>query len=83
MADRLHTALWQAPTKPHAQQKKFQQPSPAAHGIRPNWRQSTQFLGRLDRDARRTIDAILREAIRDPVGPEFMAPLARRFTEAA
>jgi len=32
----------------------------------------------LDNEARRQIDAILRAAVRDPVGPEFMAPPAGR-----
>ena len=31
----------------------------------------------LDGEAMRTIDAILRETVSDPVGPEFMAPPAR------
>ena len=29
---------------------------------------------RIDRDAMAEIDLILRETIRDPIGPEFMAP---------
>lgn len=31
----------------------------------------------LDADARRAIDAIVRETVTDPMGPEFMAPPAR------
>jgi aryl-alcohol dehydrogenase-like predicted oxidoreductase len=37
----------------------------------------------LDADAMRQIDAILAEKIKDPVGPEFMAPPTRAKTEAA
>jgi aryl-alcohol dehydrogenase-like predicted oxidoreductase len=36
----------------------------------------------LDTDAKVEINRILREAITDPVGPEFMAPPPRRRTEA-
>jgi aryl-alcohol dehydrogenase-like predicted oxidoreductase len=36
----------------------------------------------LDTDAKLEIDRILREAITDPVGPEFMAPPPRREAEA-
>jgi hypothetical protein len=32
----------------------------------------------LDAEAHCVIDAILRDAVRDPVGPEFMAPPAGR-----
>jgi aryl-alcohol dehydrogenase-like predicted oxidoreductase len=35
----------------------------------------------LDGEAHRQIDAILRETVRDPVGPEFMAPPAGRAAE--
>jgi aryl-alcohol dehydrogenase-like predicted oxidoreductase len=35
----------------------------------------------LDAEAHRQIDAILRDAVRDPVGPEFMAPPAGRVAE--
>ncbi len=35
----------------------------------------------LDGEAHRQIDAILRDAVRDPVGPEFMAPPAGRVAE--
>jgi aryl-alcohol dehydrogenase-like predicted oxidoreductase len=35
----------------------------------------------LDAEALRQIDAILRDAVRDPVGPEFMAPPAGRVAE--
>ncbi|HEV3373788.1 MAG TPA: hypothetical protein VG145_14675 [Xanthobacteraceae bacterium] len=34
---------------------------------------------RLDAAARAEIDRILREAITDPVGPEFMAPPGRKL----
>jgi aryl-alcohol dehydrogenase-like predicted oxidoreductase len=36
----------------------------------------------LDEDTRREIDRIIRELVRDPVGPEFMAPPARPSVEA-
>jgi hypothetical protein len=36
----------------------------------------------LDTDAKVEINRILREAITDPVGPEFMAPPPRREAEA-
>jgi aryl-alcohol dehydrogenase-like predicted oxidoreductase len=36
----------------------------------------------LDSDAKQEIDRILREAITEPVGPEFMAPPTRREAEA-
>ena len=32
----------------------------------------------LDADALRTIDALVRETVLDPVGPEFMAPPLQR-----
>jgi aryl-alcohol dehydrogenase-like predicted oxidoreductase len=32
----------------------------------------------LDDDAKQTIDRILKETIKDPVGPEFMAPPANK-----
>jgi len=37
---------------------------------------------RLDGEARAYIDAILSETVRDPVGPEFMAPPARPLDQA-
>jgi hypothetical protein len=43
---------------------------------RPIWK----MIGwRLDAAARAEIDRILREAITDPVGPEFMAPPGRKL----
>ena len=36
---------------------------------------------KLDRDALKVIDDIVRESITDPVGPEFMAPPARSAQE--
>jgi aryl-alcohol dehydrogenase-like predicted oxidoreductase len=35
----------------------------------------------LDGEAHHQIDAILRDAVQDPVGPEFMAPPAGRVAE--
>ncbi len=37
----------------------------------------------LDDDARAYIDAVLAEAVRDPIGPEFMAPAARPLEAAS
>ncbi len=36
------------------------------------------FGWRLDQTAMHAIDQILQETIRDPVGPEFMAPPSRK-----
>jgi hypothetical protein len=36
---------------------------------------------KLDQDALADIDAIVSETVRDPVGPEFMAPSERRPEE--
>jgi aryl-alcohol dehydrogenase-like predicted oxidoreductase len=41
------------------------------------------FDWKLDEQALRSICAIVREAVTDPVGPEFMAPPARRILTAA
>ena len=33
---------------------------------------------RLDEDAMREVDAIVRESVTDPVGPEYLTPAVRR-----
>ena len=39
------------------------------------------FGWRIDDEARRAIDQILEETVKDPVGPEFMAPPSRQQKE--